>query len=465
MRFNTITLDANLPTTQQVNVPTNTDYKVGMKVKRNGEIQQLGPDEFTIYTGEINVIPPKQYTSDSKTCVNEVDTNLLTLKEADLSAMAGESIKYTDVYVEFSFDNGTTWSKQKPTHNSVTVRMIDRAGAANNVIAALDLRYQNKKWILQDHGVATGEVADYVAIPEAARIQILFLGSDWGSLTYPCLWRLVFLYGGQEIPITIPTDADKTNGYVTFTQASNDDASFRQLKVAIEHGYDFNDYTERITGQFPATTPDPNPSIMKVKASDLGLTGYTLKAENYKNAHRYYWRKSTPQPADLSAWSYSEYLWPQTVPYPPEQPVSPFKLTRWGDRDVYIMCPANDTTYDNEDAPPTMKGRTAKKGVYYFYITNEAGTKIVDFTTEHTFAADDYVIVSPALRFTANYYYGQCYEMTFGTPFSANFKLNVNEFKSQCGDLNVQTDPEFSTAKVEGTYADGTEFSYDFCIQ
>lgn len=47
--------------------------------------------------------------------------------------------------------------------------------------------------------------------------------------------------------------------------------------------------------------------------------------------------------------------------------------------------------------------------------------------------------------------------------WSANFKLNVNEFKSQCGDLNVQTDPEFNTAKVEGTYADGTEFSFDFC--
>ena len=143
MKFNTLTFDANLPTTQQVNVPTNTDYKVGMKVKRNGEIQQLGPDEITIYTGEINVIPPTQYTSDSKTCQNGTDTNLLTLKEADLSAMSGESIKYTDVYVEFSFDNGTTWSKETPTHNSVLVRLIDRAGGGSNVIAGLDLRYQN----------------------------------------------------------------------------------------------------------------------------------------------------------------------------------------------------------------------------------------------------------------------------------------------------------------------------------
>lgn len=56
MRINTLTFDANLPTTQQVNVPTNTDYKIGMKVKRDGEVQQLGPDEITIYTGETTAV-------------------------------------------------------------------------------------------------------------------------------------------------------------------------------------------------------------------------------------------------------------------------------------------------------------------------------------------------------------------------------------------------------------------------
>lgn len=68
MKFNTITYDANLPTVQQVNVPTNSDYKVGMKVKRNGSVQSIKPSEFTIYTGEINVIPPTQYTAETKPC-------------------------------------------------------------------------------------------------------------------------------------------------------------------------------------------------------------------------------------------------------------------------------------------------------------------------------------------------------------------------------------------------------------
>jgi hypothetical protein len=57
MRLNTITFDANLPTTQQVNVPTNSDYKVGMKVKRNGAVQHIKPSEFTITSEDGTTIP------------------------------------------------------------------------------------------------------------------------------------------------------------------------------------------------------------------------------------------------------------------------------------------------------------------------------------------------------------------------------------------------------------------------
>ena len=228
--------------------------------------------------------------------------NLLSLKEADLSALAGQKIKYTDVYVEFSFDNGTTWSKLVPEVNSVMVQVIDRAGGTNNYIARLDLRNQNQKWVVLDHNVPTGEVADYVIIPDAARMSIQFLGSDWGSLTYPCLWRFIFLYGGQEIPVTIPTDADKTNGYVTFTQAAGDDASFRQLKVAVEHGYDSAD-SIKTTGQFPSTTPTPNPSQVLLTAADLGIAGKVIKASDYANIEYWMYSGTTPAPDDLSAWS------------------------------------------------------------------------------------------------------------------------------------------------------------------
>ena len=43
----------------------------------------------------------------------------------------------------------------------------------------------------------------------------------------------VAVFGSSEEKATIPTDADKTNGYVTFTQASTDNASFKQFSVVV----------------------------------------------------------------------------------------------------------------------------------------------------------------------------------------------------------------------------------------
>lgn len=48
MNFYTLTYDANLPTAQQINVPTNTDYKLGVKVRSNGELLDLGPADVTL---------------------------------------------------------------------------------------------------------------------------------------------------------------------------------------------------------------------------------------------------------------------------------------------------------------------------------------------------------------------------------------------------------------------------------
>lgn len=48
MKLYTLEYDCNSPVVQQINVPTNTDYKLGIKVKRNGEIQSLSPDSVTL---------------------------------------------------------------------------------------------------------------------------------------------------------------------------------------------------------------------------------------------------------------------------------------------------------------------------------------------------------------------------------------------------------------------------------
>ena len=48
MKFYNLTFDCNNPTKQQINIPTNTDYMVGVKVTRNGEQSILATNEVTL---------------------------------------------------------------------------------------------------------------------------------------------------------------------------------------------------------------------------------------------------------------------------------------------------------------------------------------------------------------------------------------------------------------------------------
>ena len=278
MKFTTITYDANLPTVQQVNVPTNTDYKVGMKVKRNGTVQSIKPSEFTITS-----------------------------------------------------EDGTTLS----------------------------------------------------------------------------------------------ADSEKTNGYVTITKASGDNASFKQYGVHINHGYDFNDYVKQ-TGQMTDTSKYNFPETLTVES--LGIGGQVLTMDNIS----WGFKKQAGTPVDvddIATWytpaTYSSY--------------------------AYVFKWPNGTTAVN----------ITRFGISLF---DEDG-RLVETTTR--------VVLNPAwhLNFlttgligTVGNYYVIAYQFQFGTPFSADFKLNINEFKSQSGDI-AETVADGSSVIVDGTYADGTTFSFDFCTK
>lgn len=278
MKFNTITYDANLPTVQQVNVPTNTDYKVGMKVKRNGTVQSIKPSEFTITS-----------------------------------------------------EDGTTLS----------------------------------------------------------------------------------------------ADSEKTNGYVTITKASGDNASFKQYGVHINHGYDFNDYVKQ-TGQMTDTSKYNFPETLTVES--LGIGGQVLTMDNIS----WGFKKQAGTPVDvddIATW------------YTPATYSSYAHVFKWpnGTTAVYIT----------------------RFGISLF---DEDG-RLVETTTR--------VVLNPAwhLNFlttgligTVGNYYVIAYQFQFGTPFSADFKLNINEFKSQSGDI-AETVADGSSVIVDGTYADGTTFSFDFCTK
>lgn len=48
MKLYTLAYSANTPTRQQVNVPTNTDYMVGVKIEKNGRLLDLSPSDVTL---------------------------------------------------------------------------------------------------------------------------------------------------------------------------------------------------------------------------------------------------------------------------------------------------------------------------------------------------------------------------------------------------------------------------------
>jgi hypothetical protein len=51
MKLYTLEYDCNRPAAQQINVPTNSDFKVGFGVTRNGKKSILSPNEITLTDG------------------------------------------------------------------------------------------------------------------------------------------------------------------------------------------------------------------------------------------------------------------------------------------------------------------------------------------------------------------------------------------------------------------------------
>lgn len=275
MRFNTLVFDANLPTTQQVNVPTNTDYKIGMKVKRNGSVQSIKPSEFT---------------------VTDPDGN------------------------------------------------------------------------------------------------------------------------------TLSADADKTNGYVTITKASGDEATFKQYGVRIDKGYDFDDYVKQ-TGFMTDTFPKNFPNA--TTAESLGIANQILTVDNFK-------------------WGYAKSTTEVDVD----------DISRWDTVKTNVV--AGFVIFKNGTTPAVWVSG-GKLGTYVDGQSVQVDEVEIQPQWVLTYG-------SSGLRGTTNNYYVIAYDFQLGTPFSADFKLNINEFKSQSGDI-AETLADGSSVKVDGTYADGTTFSFDFCTK
>lgn len=63
MKLYTIDYDCNLPVTQQVNVATNTDAKIGIKVKKDGEYINLDGSTLSVVTPSTTISADAELTN------------------------------------------------------------------------------------------------------------------------------------------------------------------------------------------------------------------------------------------------------------------------------------------------------------------------------------------------------------------------------------------------------------------
>ena len=234
--------------------------------------------------------------------------------------------------------------------------------------------------------------------------------------------------------------------------------------MAVNHGYDAAD-TVKTTGQFPSTTPTPNPSQVLFTAGDLGIAGKVINASDYANIEYWLYRGATPTPDDLNAWtSHRESIFTYPNRDWAQQMMAPTGTTK----PMFITKLNEDIGPFPDDYPePSLRGKSVMEvGKWYFAEAELDGGQYVwrKISETKVFEPDETVIYLSGVKFSANYYWGRLTKFAFGTPFSANLKLNVNEFKSQTGDLNPKP-TEFETVNFAGTDGDGEAFSYDIVIK
>lgn len=138
------------------------------------------------------------------------------------------------------------------------------------------------KWYLLSGGQVVGEAAE-ITMPTTFRFLLNSNSSGWALTSIPCLFRVVIPYGGYEEKVTYPVDQEKTNGYVTITKASGDNASFKQYDVHINKGYDFDDYI-KLEGL--ATTNDKIQFPADTTAESLGIGGLRMYADKTKVGYK-----------------------------------------------------------------------------------------------------------------------------------------------------------------------------------
>lgn len=444
MKLYTLDYNCNQPLTQQVNIATNTDAKIGIKVQKDGEYLNLDGSTLSIELPEI--ITPEPTDVKGKSLHIATQSEVFVTMVCQLSAVVGDDIPATSINFEKSADDSTWQSAAAVAGN---VNYIDTAISGNSALAQCNISQGQTQWTWIRTSLA-GQKTDTVPATATSRLQWAGLDTSL-AVGY---WRVNCEAQGKSYHATIPADEELTNGYVTFPITTPDAASFVQDTVVVDKPHSFNG-TIKKTGQFPETVGEDeiNPSTIQVSAKELDAVGAVVKASDIGPKQIKQWRDANPPPAELSAWR--TFTWCPEIDtdiYAPTAVIIEGYIDERGDvqgKEVYCKQKADD---------PTKWVFADRLPVWPPTYVNERETYTL--TENSRFARK--------LNFRANWYYGQAIDLVLdGTPTKATFKLNLNTFKSQQGDKDYIGELPYipsETINIAGTYTDNTPFSYDVFI-
>lgn len=236
MNFYTLEYDCNTPVTQQINVPTNTDYKVGIKATKDGQDINLQPSQLSVGNYTLDDTKTNGYVTykastgdnasftqldvkveteapakfeDSRTASSKDGNVLCRVLEAQLSAYGGQRIYAKDIHLFQSNDN-VNWREVLDSTNNVNyIRLtVDKTSTfAMKYLTTAYPDYQYGKWAYwpDPDDVENIEWLDYVEIPTSnPRIMTSIHPAtltipDASQFTYPCYFKLTVQIGADQI--------------------------------------------------------------------------------------------------------------------------------------------------------------------------------------------------------------------------------------------------------------------------
>ena len=250
----------------------------------------------------------------------------------------------------------------------------------------------------------------------------------------------------------LSADEDDINGYTTFTLSADDNASYTQATLDIQHAQDSTVEIQKYTNNTGAQTTLP---ILSCTAEQLGIAGKTIYPEMVKMGALH---GLSAQPTDAALREAADTYWNWTfrsdtpsIVFRTNTMISGNKGTIWsmtGDPQgvMYKQSLINEGKWD---------------GVTPMFFFVPTGSQYFTAIYDYTFDGSE-TITFKNVKTAAGKSKGGYLELDYDHPFDAKFKLTTNVFKSQEGDLD-----DISTGKtttLSGEYSDGTDFNFNIVV-